>query len=1014
MPLTLHLVPHTHWDREWYLTFQQFRIRLVHLMDRLLDILAHDASFRHFMLDGQAILLEDYLEIRPQRADEVARLVRAGRLAIGPWYVLPDEFLVAPESLLRNLMLGDRVCRRFGARMPVGYIPDPFGHVGQLPQILRGFGIESAAFRRGLAEEPAELWWDAPDGSRVLVSYLRDGYDNAAFLPVADPEAFVAAIRESRDSLAPHVTSGHLLLLAGTDHQEPQPELPALVVYASDGRLGESRLIHSSLPAYVAAVRQAAETRSLERVSGELRSPQRHHLLPGVLSARMGIKQRNDAIETLLTRWAEPFAAWAELLDAGDAMGLERHVHLTGHEPLSRVRRPGALIWHAWRLLLANHPHDSICGCSVDQVHREMLPRFDQAEQVGQEITAQSLTAIAAQVDTSGDAPGPLVVFNASGGPRTDVVAARLRLPDAPDALEVVGPDGRVVPHQVVADPGGRERPFFHLEATPAEIMTYMGLVQGGRVLNHVIHEVQLHRADDQVHVLLVLGESGAPDQAHLALAQAQIEGFIATGDVGRFLIRTVIAEPSELVFIAPDLPPYGYATFNVCSARQAHALTGQQPSHAGLIAFKREETSGSPILESDPFVLQVDPSDGTLTLTDKHSGVVYPGLNRFVDGGDRGDAYNYCQPEEERLVAAPVAPPGIRLLEEGPARGTLEIAQVYRLPRSLRPDRRGRLEETVDLPIVSRVSLYPGVGRVDIETTVDNLAQDHRLRVHFPLPVRADHAHTEAHFYVARRPIPQTPQVLKTAVGDTSDWVEQPVPTVPQRGWADLSDGQVGLMIVNRGLPEVEFIPDGEQTIIALTLLRCVGWLSRDDMHCRQGHAGPELPTPEAQCPGRHTFHYALIPHAVRQDCAKPPPGTRQAVRQDCAKPPPGTRQASGWEQARVQAEAFRAPPRAVAAGVHAGPLPPVASLVRVEPPSFALTAIKQPEEGETPGLVVRGVNLSARPATVRLRPWRGFNQAARVNLNEEFLEALALDEDRAVAFGARAWEIVTVKWSD
>ena len=203
MPLTLYIVPHTHWDREWYLPYQTFRTRLVHLMDRLLDILASNGAYRHFMLDGQSILLEDYLEIRPERAAEIAYLVRANRLAIGPWYVLPDEFLVAPESLVRNLMLGDQICSRFGGKMLVGYVPDPFGHIGQLPQILRGFGIESAAVQRGLGEEPAELWWKSPDGSRVLLFYLRDGYGNAALLPTTDPDAFVATIRGIRDSLVP-------------------------------------------------------------------------------------------------------------------------------------------------------------------------------------------------------------------------------------------------------------------------------------------------------------------------------------------------------------------------------------------------------------------------------------------------------------------------------------------------------------------------------------------------------------------------------------------------------------------------------------------------------------------------------------------------------------------------------------------------------------------------------------------------------------------------------------------
>ena len=970
-----HLVPHTHWDREWYRTFQQFRIRLVRLMDRLLDILANDDGYAHFMLDGQTLLLEDYLEIRPERVGELARWVRAGRLSIGPWYAVPDEFLVAPESLVRNLMLGDRVCRRFGARMSVGYVPDPFGHVGQLPQILRGFDIESAVFRRGLAEEPVELWWEAPDSSGVLVCYLRNGYDNATRLPMTDPEAFVAAIRGAGDRLAPHVGSGQVLLMAGNDHQEPDPRLPGLIAYANDGRLGDDRLVHSSLQAYVASVRGAVESRSLTTVEGELRSPQRHHLLPGVLSTRMWIKQRNDAIETLLTRWTEPFAAWAELLDIGDASVSESHTHLSGHEPLARVHRPAPLLWHAWRILLENHSHDSICGCSVDQVHREMALRFDQAEQIAEEIATLSLAAIADQVDTShGVAPSsskdgvqPLVVFNPTGGPRTDVVTTRLCLPEAPSALEVVGPDGRVLPHQVATDPIEEERLFFHREATSDKMGSYLSMVRGGRLLNHVIHQVQVRPTGREVDVLLTVGKRGTPNRAQVAVAQAQIEELVAQGNVSHFIIRTVMAEPSDLTFVAPELPPHGYATFTIRPAQEPPAASRGE---AG--------PSSDPLaLENDLFALQVDPSDGTITLTDKASRVVYPGLNRFVDSGDRGDEYNYCQPERDRIVAGPVAPPNIRVVRHGPVWQTLEIAQVYRLPRSLRPDREGRTEETADVTIVSRVSIYAGVRRVEFETTVDNQAQDHRLRVHFPVPVCVDHGHTEAHFHVAQRPVPQVSAEL-----DTSAWIEQPVTTVPQRGWADVSNGQVGLMVANRGLPEVEFIPDDDGTTIALTLLRCVGWLSRDDLHCRRGRAGSLLPTPEAQCPGRHTFHYSLIPHSGR------------------------------WEDGRAQAAAFRAPLRAVATDVRSGPLPPIASLVQADPPSFVLTAIKQPEDDSAPGLIVRGVNLSDRPVTVRLRSWQTFDRATRTNLNEAPLESLSLDDDGAVTFSARPWEIVTIRW--
>ncbi|MCP4515111.1 MAG: hypothetical protein GY824_07790, partial [Delftia sp.] len=206
------------------------------------------------------------------------------------------------------------------------------------------------------------------------------------------------------------------------------------------------------------------------------------------------------------------------------------------------------------------------------------------------------------------------MVFNPTGGPRTDVVVARLRLPAPPDALQVLAPGGQIVPHQVLADPAGQERPFFNLEASPQEIAVYMGMVQGGRVVSHVVHQVQIQRQGDEAHVLLVLGEDGEPNHAQIAAMREQVEAILAAGEVSRFVVRTIFAEASELIFVAPDLPPCGYATFSVRAA---------QP----------QEIPSAAALENDLFALQADPGDGTLTLTDKVSGIVYPGLNRFVDG---------------------------------------------------------------------------------------------------------------------------------------------------------------------------------------------------------------------------------------------------------------------------------------------------------------------------------------------------------------------------------------------
>ena len=890
----LHLVSHTHWDREWYLTFQQFRLKLVHLIDNLLALLDADPDYKHFMLDGQTIVLDDYLLMRPERAEIIRAHVQSGRLLIGPWHILPDEFLVSPEATIRNLLQGERTARQFGPKMMAGYVPDPFGHIGQLPQILRGFGIETAVFRRGLSDEPCELWWEAPDGSRIFTVYLRDGYGNAAELPNSDPARFVSEVCRLRDSLVPHSATQHILLMHGTDHMEPPLNTSAALAYAN-GRLEGDLLLHSTLPAYLAALQSAiqnpaerpaergastgasSQQSTLPTVRGELRSPKRHHLLPGVLSTRIWIKQRNHACETLLEKWAEPFSTWASWV-------AERGTQGTIGTP--QITDPAPIVRQAWRLLMECHPHDSICGCSIDQVHDEMRSRFDQVEQIGEEITRQSLETLAAAIDTQSAIPhgrsavdnqkSTIVVFNPVAGPRTDAVTAAIQLPAGMDEFEIVDESGNSLPHQVVG--------------------------------------------------------MGSREMAHPSL------------------------ETTTVLFVARNVPGYGYRTFWVRPAAT------RRPSVSGL----------SSAIENEFLAVEVSPADGTLIVRDKRSGAVFRGLNRFVDGGDRGDEYNYCASAADVQIRAEVR--AVRA-EGGDARQSIEVSLIMQVPAALTAerDRQTRSPKKVPLAITTRATLVPGVPRVDILTEVDNIARDHRLRVHFPAPFAVTAADHDGHFEVVRRP------VGLPAFDDS--WVEQPRPEVPQRAFTDVSDGSIGLMIANRGLPEVEVVhaPEGS-TEIALTLLRCVGWLSRDDFPARTGHAGPAIATPGAQMIGRHTFEYSIIPHA------------------------------GGWQNAFRQAYAFNAPLRTTSAAAQPGRLPGTAAFVRAAPERFVVSALKAAEDGS--GWIVRGYNIGPEEIGVTLTPWRRFAQSARVTLAEQVEAELTPDADGSVTFAVRGHEIVTVKF--
>ncbi len=394
---TLHFISHTHWDREWHEPFQIFRIRLAQMINKALDILASEPDYKYFMLDGQTVVLEDYVEIDPRREADLGAHIQSGRVLVGPWYILPDEFLVSGEALIRNLQRGIRIANAWGKCMMVGYIPDPFGHISQMPQILAGFGLKVAMFRRGLADEPTELWWEGADGTRVLTTYLRDGYDNAAWLP-REPEQFTLAIQKLYESLAPHAVTEHILMMHGTDHMQPWEGLPEMLRTAEE-KMSDVHLIHSSLPEYAEAVEQAlsAETRAaLCVVQGELRNPKRHHLLPGVTSTRMWIKQRNARAQTLLEQWAEPLAAVSMNLQPFDR-----------YSPGSAARNLRPELALAWKSLLQNHPHDSICGCSVDQVHDEMVPRFDWVEQIGGEVVKTRVPSAPSHHNSVGSSARP-------------------------------------------------------------------------------------------------------------------------------------------------------------------------------------------------------------------------------------------------------------------------------------------------------------------------------------------------------------------------------------------------------------------------------------------------------------------------------------------------------------------------------------------------------------------------------------------------------------------------------
>lgn len=424
----VYVISHTHWDREWYQDFQGYRNRLVGLIDELLDKMENDSNYRHFMMDGQTIVIDDYLEIRPENRTRLLELIKQGRISVGPWYVMPDEFLVSGESLIRNFLIGYRRSRAWGVEpMKSGYITDLFGHNTQFPQILQGFGIDNAVLYRGLGDvDASEIWWEGADGSRVLGLKLDEdrSYGDFYFFlrwPFVDRdfnyerEELIERTKAMLEYKSKRSTTSIILGLDGVDHVEIEPQLPWMLETLNEAGLGVE-FVHTHLEHYLKDLR--SEIEELQVFKGEQRSPGYNGLnnwvLANVLSSRIHLKQNNHQCETLLEKWAEPWGVFT---------ALEGRSY------------PKQYLSKAWEFLIQNHPHDSICGCSIDQVHRDMMYRFDQSRLISEQMIKEQLLYISNHLDLSQqEGSHVFTVFNSAQSAIDGVIKVELALPAMTDA----------------------------------------------------------------------------------------------------------------------------------------------------------------------------------------------------------------------------------------------------------------------------------------------------------------------------------------------------------------------------------------------------------------------------------------------------------------------------------------------------------------------------------------------------------------------------------------------------
>lgn len=826
-PLRLVVVPHTHWDREWYRTHEQFRYRLVSLVDELLDLLERDPAYRHFMLDGQTIVVDDYLEVRPRARARIEKLVREGRIAIGPWHVLPDEWLVSGEALLRNLRIGLAKAQALGGGMRVGYVPDQFGHIGQLPQIFASFGLPAAVLWRGVgADVDRTLFhWEAPDGTRLPTVYLPHGYGNAVHLPT-EPEALVARLDGEARALGRRSDVSTLLLMNGSDHERPQAGLPQALDAAQALRPGAWTAEIGSLAEFVAsALAEAPATLPLHR--GELRSGLRSPLLPGCASARAPQKRREFENDRLLTRYLEPLAAWLGAL-GGDA------------DP-ERIE-------FAWRVALENHPHDSVCGCSIDAVHEQMETRYDRVAEIAHAHLEVVTSGLAEHIDPGPGKDPAIAVWNPNAGGRLGVdteieVEVPVTAAGAPRPFHLHRADGARVPVavEVLRCAGARHAGVF-------ERRVVLSLLPGLRREFDSLYgnDIALERRGDRLHARIRLGDT--PDASFdLDAARRRVIEALRDETIQDVAVETWLPPRVRLRF-ADELPGHGLRTYRL--ARGA----GPIPA-----ALRAEKTATGAAIENEHWRAETDAS-GRVTLVARGSGIRIEDAVRLVSEGDRGDEYNFDAvpgdaPTEllERVR--------VRSLRRG-AEVLLRIEGALCVPQQLAASRKQRSARSVRVPVSIEMRLGADLDRVDLALRVDNTACDHRLRVHLRAPFAARRFEVESAFEIAERPIAPAADSFGSAQP-----AETPIGAVPQRSFATLfGDGDLALSVANRGAAEVEGLAESDGSgAIAVTLLRAVGWLSRPDLGLRRGPAGPALETPGAQVPGGHTAELSLRLHPAR-----------------------------------------------------------------------------------------------------------------------------------------------------
>lgn len=729
----VHIISHSHWDREWYMPFEYHRARLIELIDNCIKLFETDIDFKSFHLDGHTALVEDYLEIKPQNAEKIKKLVADGKFNVGPWYVLQDEFLTGGESNIRNLLVGMDIAEKLGGVTKIGYFPDAFGNAGQMPQILSQAGMKGIAFGRGIkgvaadnelqedgdyASKYSEIYWQSPDGSSLPATVFLNWYSNAMEIPTENIEKFWDNVLSNAEKYA---SCDELLLLNGCDHQPVQKDLSEALKKAKE-KYPEYNFIHSDFSDYMEAVSKKMP-KDVKPVVGELISQDTDgwYNLVNTASANVDLKIMNRKCELLLEAVAEPLSVIAA------SLGKEY---------------PHDMLLYAWKTLMKNHPHDSICGCSCDEVNRDVKARFDKSREACETVIADDLEYIRKHIDISAfdGCDATFAVFNTMSEKRNGMAEFDV------------------------------------------DVIRYY--VNGGREMHEKLIEFKEN---------LYLGEYELIDQKGntvpcMVANRRSVFGFDLPSDRFR---KPYVAERVTVSFIAENVPSMGYLVYGLRKTDKK----AEKPAVSDKNVLENKYLKAE--INPDGTVKLLDKSanrtfDGLLRFEDTgdtgHEYTYVPTLGEPILSGKKPAVIELTKNEEfikEYKVTVEMEIP--KEGDEKTKEAILNHNPIFERGES------GRSKETVTLQIVSYISLLKDSKRLDIKTCFTNNAKDHRLRVLFPTGLDAKTHKAETVLEAPERSNSHKPC-----------WT-YPSGCEHQQGFVMMSDKTSGFSVGNIGLYEYE-----------------------------------------------------------------------------------------------------------------------------------------------------------------------------------------------------------------